>query len=373
MQNPQHINRMFSRGALAAVALGLALSCRVALVAASDSTPFMPASQQEFLVEGRYAADATGGVRLGFPGGVIHLRFRGRSLTLRATASADDVAFDVSVDGAALTLLRLHQGDGDYAVLTSSSVAEHTVALTRRNESWQGTCTLAGFALGAGDTLLPAPALPGRKLMFIGDSVTCGAMTSYEPARDMSDKLNSNGRLSYGMLVARRLGAQCHLVSYGGRGIIRDWQGIRDIGNAPQFYELALPDDPAVRWDNSRYVPDAIGIQLGTNDFNQGVPDQNEFVNAYVELIRKVRRDAPAALIFVMDSPIVNDDAVKGPRRTILHYYLEQIVARARDAKVMLAPLAHYPGVPGNGHPSRAEHEAMAAELEPLLRRALGW
>jgi formate dehydrogenase major subunit len=61
-------------------------------------------------------------------------------------------------------------------------------------------------------------------------------------------------------LVARRLGAQCHLVSYGGRGIIRDWQGIRDTRNAPVFYELALPDDPAVRWDHMRYVPDAIGI-----------------------------------------------------------------------------------------------------------------
>jgi len=274
---------------------------------------------------------------------------------------------------AAPALLRLHQGDGEYPLLSGGTAAEHAVALTRRNESWQGTCTLAGFTLGAGDTLLPAPALPGRKLMFIGDSVTCGAMTSYEPGRDMADKLNSNARLAYGSLVARRLGAQCHLVSYGGRGIIRDWQGIRDTGNAPQFYELALPDDPAVRWDHSRYVPDAIGIQLGTNDFNQGIPDQNEFVNAYVELIRKVRRDAPAALIFVMDSPIVNDDAVKGPRRTILHFYLEQIVARTRDARVVLAPLAHYPGVPGNGHPSGAEHEAMAAEIEPLLRRVLGW
>jgi len=371
MKNPNSSCGKIIRGVVMAAAL--ALGCGVAFASGADSTPFMPANHPAIIVEGRHAVDATGAVRLGFPGTTVHLRFRGRSLTLRATASADDVAFDVSVDGAPPSLLRLHQGDGDYAVLSAASAAEHAVALTRRNESWQGTIAVAGFLLGAGEAWLPPPALPGRKLMFIGDSVTCGEMTAYDPARSMQDKLNCNARRSYGMILARRLGAQCHLVSYGGRGVIRDWQGIRDTGNAPQFYELALPDDPVVRWDHSRYVPDAIGIQLGTNDFNQGIPDQNEFVNAYVELIRKIRRDAPLARIFLMDSPIVQDEPSKGPRRTVLHAYLESIVSRVNSPQVQLAPLGHYPGVPGNGHPTGAEHEAMADELEPLLRRALGW
>ena len=209
--------------------------------------------------------------------------------------------------------------------------------------------------------------------MFIGDSVTCGELTAYETGRDTKAKLNSNARLSYGMILARQLGAQCNLVSYGGRGIIRDWQGIRDTRNAPQFYELALPDDPAAFWDHSRYVPDAIGIQLGTNDFSQGIPDQNEFVNAYVQFIEKVRRDAPNAVIIVMDSPMVDNDESCGPRRSALHFYLQQIVARVHDAKVMLASLKHYPGVPGNTHPTGEEHEAIAAELAPAFRRALGW
>ncbi len=351
----------------------LALLSAVASTAAAGSTPLMSANDSPVTFEGRHATDASGAVRLGFPGVTAHLRFRGTTLTMRAEASAADLYFDVSIDRAAPTQVRLHQGGGEYVIYRSDSAAEHTVSVLRCNESWQGTCTILGFATDPAGTLLPAPPLPARKLMFIGDSVTCGEMTAYAAGRDMNDKINCNARLSYGMTLARRLGAQCHLVSYGGRGIIRDWQGIRDTGNAPQFYELALPDDPAVRWDPARYVPDAIGIQLGTNDFNQGVPDQNEFVNAYVQFIQKVRRDAPGALIFIMDSPIVDNDAAKGPRRTILHFYLEQIVARVRDPKVVLAPLPRYPGVPGNGHPTGAEHVAMADELEPLLRKALGW
>ena len=353
--------------ALIAVAAGLAST------SAGGSTPPMLANNPAIIYEGRCATDASGAVRLGFPGVTAHLRFRGTTLTMQARASQDDIYFDVSVDGAAPGLLRMHSGDGDYAVVKGEGAAEHTVALTRRNESWQGTCDILGFDPGASGQLLPPPALPARKLMFIGDSVTCGEKDAYDPSREMGDKLNCNARVSYGMLVASRFGAQCHLVSYGGRGVIRDWQGIRDTRNAPQFYELALPDDPSARWDHRRYVPDAVGIQLGTNDFNQGIPDENEFVNAYVEFIQKIRRDAPAALIFVMDSPILKDDPVEGPRRTALHAYLEEIVRRAGSPKVMLAPLRHYPGVPGNGHPTGPEHAAMADELEPVLRRALGW
>lgn len=341
--------------------------------ARADSAALMPANHPAIVYEGRYDITPAGGVRWGFPGVTAHLHFRSDSLLVKMEASDEDLYFDLSVDGAPPTVLRVDKGVADYSLFKAERAAEHTIVLTRRNESWQGTCTLLEFSFGPTREWLSAPELPRRKLMFIGDSVTCGEMVAYADGREMRAKLNSNARVSYGMLLARRLNAQCHLVSYGGRGIIRDWQGIRDTRNAPQFYELALPDDPAVRWDHRRYVPDAIGIQLGTNDFNQGIPDQNEFINAYVQFVEKVRRDAPNALIFLMDSPIVNDEPTRGPRRAALHSYLEQIVARLNSPKVILAPLSYYPGVPKNGHPTGAEHEAMAGELEPLLRRKLGW
>ena len=340
---------------------------------ARDSTSAVPANHPLIVYEGRQAAEASGAVRLGFPGVTVHVSFRGRGLTVRVDAAAENLYLDVRIDGAAPVPLRLRAGPGDYALGPDAAAAVHAVTLVRRNESWHGAVTLHGFDPGPGGGILPGPALPARKLLFIGDSVTCGEMAAYEPGRALKDYLNWSPRDSYGLILARRLGAQCHLVSYGGRGIIRDWQGIRATRNAPQFYELALPDGPAAAWDHACYLPDAIGIQLGTNDFNPGIPERDEFVNAYVRFIQKVRRDAPHALIFVMDSPIVRDDPVHGPRRTGLHGYLEQIVTRSGSRQVILAPLSHYPGVPDNGHPTGREHVAMADELEPLLRRRLGW
>ena len=353
--------------------LGWAASSALAPATDTGSTaPVLP-NHPGIIYEGRYATAANGAVRLGFPGVTAHLRFRGPSLTMQVSAS-DDIYFDLSIDGAAPTLLGVKKGEGSYPIFQNGNATEHTVALTRRNESWQGTCDILRFELGGAGELLPPPALPQRKLMFIGDSVTCGEMDSFVAGRNFQDRLNSNARISYGMILARKFGAQCHLVSCGGRGLVRDWQGVRNGINAPQFYELALPDDPAINWDHQRYVPDAIGIALGQNDFNLGLPDQVDYVNAYVQFIEKIRRDAPQAVIFLINSPMQNDsDPLGDPRRAAMLAYLTQIVARIGSPKVVLARLSHYPGVPGNTHPTGAEHVAMAAELEPVFRRTLGW
>ncbi len=318
------------------------------------------------------AAEPSGGVRLGYPGVTVHLRFRGEGLELRARATSGDACFDVTIDGGEPRLLRLRVGEGGYALARGLAPrAEHTVALARRTESWQGVCTLENFTLAAGGEWCEAPTLAERRLLFVGDSVTCGEMAGWTPGTVAPFPIAANNALrSYGMLLARRLGAQCHLVSYGGRGVLRDWQGFRHTVNAPRFFDLALPDDPAAVWDHARYVPDAVGVQLGTNDFNQGVPAESEFVGAYVEFIRRIRRHAPSAWIVVIDSPIVTDQAGVA-RRSVLRAYLDAVVGQAGDERTVRATLRHYSGVPGNGHPMGADHVAMADELEPVFRRAL--
>jgi hypothetical protein len=342
------------------------------------ATNFVQATSPKIVIEGRYAPSSNGIVRLGFCGTVLHLRYHGSQLAMRVNASTDEVYFDIGVDGGEPVRLRAHAGEADYPILHETVAGDHLVEITRRSESWQGTCEVLGFDLGLDGRLLAPPALPVRKMMFIGDSITCGAMTDIRPddplkGKTAHDDQTSNARLSYGKILARQLNARCVLVSYGGRGVIRDWQGIRNINNAPQFYELALPDDPSCLWQQNSCEPDAIAICLGTNDFNQGVPDENEFVNAYVEFIRKIRRDSPNALIFLLDSPMLDDADGKAPKRTVLHAYLQEIVGQVNGPRVQLAAVSHYPGIPGNGHPTRADHEAIAKELEPQFRQALHW
>lgn len=328
----------------------------------------IPARSPLLIYEGRTAAMVDGTVRAGFPGVVLRTRFDGAKLILKTAASSDNLWLDVIVDGGAPKLVHLAKGAQELVVFEGTS-GTHAVDIARRNESWEGVWDISGATVD-GSFLPPSP-LPARRLMFIGDSITCGAACDVARDDPREDMTVNNAQKTYAKLLAKRLNAQCHLVAYGGRGVIRDWQGIRDTGNGPQFYERAAPDEAASVWNPADYVPDAIGIMLGTNDFNQGIPDQNEFINAYVQFVEKVRRDAPKAPVFLIDSPIVDDGAI--PKRTVLISYLNDVVKRLNSPLVSHAAVKHYAGRPANGHPIAENHVGIADELEPLFRKALGW
>jgi hypothetical protein len=70
---------------------------------------------------------------------------------------------------------------------------------------------------------------------------------------------------------------------------------------------------------------------------------------------------------------MLNDAPDKTPKRTVLHAYLQEIAGKIDSSQVHLASVSHYAGIPGNGHPTRADHEAIAQELEPQFRQVLKW
>ncbi len=181
------------------------------------------------------------------------------------------------------------------------------------------------------------------------------------------------------MLVARALDAQCHLVAYGGRGVIRDWQGRSDVLNAPQFFDLAVPDEPgpAPAWDHSLYAPDAVFVSLGTNDFNLALgalPEREAFVSTCVRLLKAVRERYPRAPVFITEGAIVDDASDPGRKpKSTLREYLDETVRRLADPRVRHLEAEHYPGDACNAHPTREQHRLMARDIEPVLREALGW
>jgi lysophospholipase L1-like esterase len=339
-------------------------------VANASAARVEPADTNLAFYEGRVDRTAAHTVRMGFPGVTLHLKVRGAqaALILQVTKVA---AFDLSVDGMGPKEILLSEGEHRVVLFEGEPAGEHEVELTRRTEGWQGTCEFRSIELGEQGELLPV-AVPDRKLLFIGDSITCGSGVDRVSEADLTDPMRSDARLSFGKRIARDLGAQCHLVSYGGRGVIRDWQGIRATNNAPQFYELTMPDEPGLKWDFSSYVPDAIGICLGQNDFTQGIPDENEFVNAYVEFVRKVERDAPRAVIFLIDSPMQVDAPNQPPKRTVTSAYIDEVVSKVSSPNVRRLRLRHFPGGPRDSHPTAEDHVGMTAIIEPYFREVLG-
>ncbi len=333
----------------------------------------IPASAQEVSYEGRSVVTADGSVWLGYPGIVTRLHFRGSVLRMHTRTTSDEVYLDVGVDDATPVFVKAPKGDGDVELARGLAEGEHQVAIFKRVESAVGALSVVSFTVN-GDFLAPAP-LPERRLMFLGDSFTAGQATTVEDggSMDRSKAMRQNARLCYGRLLADRLHAQAHILAYAGRGVVRDWKGVTAVRCAPEYYEYALPDEPATQWNPRNYVPDAIGVCLGNNDFDAGVPDEAAYVASYAEFIRKLRRDAPAARIFLIASPSLTDPPGGVPKRTVQRAYLDEIVRRLNDAHVTAVAISNYPGVPGDGHPSGTAHRAVTDELEPVFRKALGW
>jgi len=318
-------------------------------------------------------------VRMGFPGITMRFVYRGPAPVLRLSASSPNCYFNLACNGWEPVVIHLNQGENEIALPTGKAPEQGwLIELVRRTESWQGVATFDGLQLPAGCELLPPPAWPQRKLMFIGDSITGGEYIERFPPENVPTPQSANAGRSFGMLLGRWLGAQVHLVSYGGRGVMRDWQGKTDVANAPQFFRRTLPDDPDSRWNHADYSPDTIVVCLGQNDFSKDLPDEAIYTKAYDDFIGEVRSAHPHAALLLAEVSLLGDTPGSPDRakRDQLRRVLVNVAARRRaagDQRIAMAPVHYYPGTPTNAHLVAFQHEQVALELLGPIRALTGW
>jgi lysophospholipase L1-like esterase len=364
----------------------LLVAAVVVLVRAADSTPapnmtsptVISARDPRIAYMGRLVL-SDDGARLGFPGVTVRFMYRGPAPTLRLSASSPNCFFNLACNGWDPAVIRLNQGDNEIPLPTGAApVQGWLIELVRRTESWQGVAVFQGLVLPPGGELLSPPPWPERRLLFIGDSITSGEYLDRMPPEYDNTPRMADAPRAFGMLLGRWLHAQVHLVSYGGRGVMRDWQGKTDVANAPQFFPRALPDDPSARWDHANYTPDAIVVCLGQNDFSKDLLDEAIYTDAYARFIADIRQAHPAAALILAEDPMFGDapGTLDRAKRDQLRRTLEAVAARrhaAGDRRITVATVHHYPGTAGNAHQVAFQHEQIALELLGPIRALTGW
>ncbi|MYN25651.1 bifunctional acetylxylan esterase/glucomannan deacetylase AxeC2 [Duganella levis] len=325
----------------------------------------IPANDSHVAVMGRAQAGEGGGVRFSYPGVSFYVNFNGTRLSAKVLASGESNYMDVLVDGVAR---KLHMQEGRQTLTLAENLAPgpHAVEIVNRTETWQGTATLLNFETDG--TWLAPPQLPARKLLLLGDSVTCGAAIDRVPGDDKG-AASANPRASYGMLMAQQLKAQVQLVCYGGRGLIRTWEGKTNELNLAEYYGMALPTQPiGVPWDQRNYRPDAIVVAIGTNDMTTGIPEREPYVSAYVSLVRTLLDDHPQAQIMLTEGGILT-----GEKQAALRGYIEETVRRTGSPRVHAIKSTGYPGDDKNGHPTREQNVSIVNDLLPQVRAVMRW
>jgi lysophospholipase L1-like esterase len=304
-----------------------------------------------------------------WPGTQIVTRFDGTAIAVELDDSGQSW-FEITIDGIARSPLHPGAGRATYMLATGLAAGPHDLVIARRTESFFGTTTFFGFP---GATLIATPR-PTRLVEMIGDSITCGyGVLGAGPTCSFSADTEAETH-AWGAFAAPLLGAAHVAIAYSGIGMARNGDG-STTGTMPERYLRTFADDPASTWSFS-YSPDAIVINLGTNDFALGDPGQ-AFVTSYVAFVQMLRGHYSNAQIFLATSPMLTDSYPAGAMsRTKARGYLDTIAAILADPKLHVVEIAEQ--LPGDGfgcdyHPNEVTEHKMADALVPAIRAATGW
>jgi lysophospholipase L1-like esterase len=316
-------------------------------------------------IVGRTAAGTSGALRFSWSGVNLHARFKGTQVSMNVNDGDNKNRFTVVVDGGTPKTVTASSAQ---MLSLASGLADttHDLVVWRNTEASPGGVTqflgLSGFSSG-GSLLAPAPA-PDRRIEVIGDSLSAGAgvegaFTTCQPNIDAF----TNSYLAYGSVAARMVQADLVTIAWSGIGVYRSYGG--SAPTMPQRYDYAIPND-STAWDFSRFQPQVVVINLGTNDFSSGNPGQ-PYVDAYVSFVKHVRSKYAAAKFVLIDM-------YGGDRLTAINKVVTALKA-AGEAQVETLSFSSVPNnnTACNQHPNATAQQAMGNILGTRLKSLMSW
>lgn len=216
--------------------------------------------------------------------------FNGTEISAEIVASRYDiepvflyVAVDGNEDPDACNYINVSQNEVDTYVLASGLTdGEHIITVRRSTRGCMGNFGqekgLSGISALKSITVKgSAPAMLGKvydrdiQLEFIGDSITCGDNIFMSVDINGNSTKIEDGYRTYAGYCARELNADYNVMAISGNGFICSLFGT-ELLDLPDQYEytcsLSLGSTDDVKWDFSKYQPDVVIVNLGTNDIS---------------------------------------------------------------------------------------------------------
>lgn len=360
-----------------------------------NNTPIPAATGANILFVGRIGTTDGNNAVLSWPGTQIIAGFTGTSIAAKLTPADQgrypglgnvDNYIDVSIDGNYATTLRITQGTQQITLADKLSTGTHWVKITKRTEAQIGSLSFSGFVYAPGGGGASAPALPTRRIEFIGDSglVGYGAdadvdytnMCSFTPATE-------NASASFALVAAQSLSAQAHLVGYSGKGIYQNRDNVNDATDTlPVLWTWTIGDNEFSEpdWQPSQWLADAVVIVIGGNDFastdSSGktqyvAPSASAFAAKANPFMAKLRAAYPKAWLFVTTSPMLDATI-----RAAAESYAKAMVTSVGGSNAAFVALPYDDGSRGYGcdyHMNVATHRVVGQALSTAISSKTGW
>ncbi|MDY4191067.1 MAG: GDSL-type esterase/lipase family protein [Oscillospiraceae bacterium] len=332
-------------------------------------------------------------------GAGFEVRFFGTGLSARlvtdkAISLSERAFLTVFVDGEEKEHFPLKGKARWYPLASGLPEGEHTLRLIKRSEARRSAAGVTELLPEGGGLLPPVPSGRSRKIEFIGDSITCGYGNTASELAIKFFSAEEDGLATYAALAAEALEADFHTVCASGWAVRKSPYG----GCLPEVYCKTDGFRFEEEWDFSRFQPDLVVINLGTNDYawycyyaknadlteksvarlgaekkwlEEGETDDGDalltaFRDAYAGFLALVRQKNPDAWIL----------CTLGLMGCELEPQIKEAIAKSRLKRVSyfrLPYLSEVGGPGGNGHPNLEAHRNAAELLAAHLRLRMGW
>eukprot|EP01059_Diplonema_ambulator_P004432 TRINITY_DN1412_c0_g1_i3.p2 TRINITY_DN1412_c0_g1~~TRINITY_DN1412_c0_g1_i3.p2 ORF type:complete len:375 (+),score=90.95 TRINITY_DN1412_c0_g1_i3:1736-2860(+) len=180
-----------------------------------------------------------------------------------------------------------------FPLASGLSSGVHTIEVFKSTEAdWNARTptpnyiTFTGIVVSDGGSLVAPDPLPTRRIEFVGDSITAGYCNLCHDTPAPQDEAAESFYDSWASQICRGANATCHNIAWSGFGVVRNYAP----GNVtlPDVYRQTLASDvgsPA--WDFASWKPDAVVVNLGTNDHVKCVGDFcDQFIATYTAMVQ---------------------------------------------------------------------------------------
>lgn len=340
---------------LASIVAILSVSC--------TKTVDIPAHDPDILYMGRIHWGDSLAPQFTYPGTTAMLNFEGKSLSMGARPGSGQ--FIVEIDSR--EPFKINFTDTDSLILLADSLPDgpHSARITYAIEGYDHHPEFRGFRITDGK-ILPAPERPELKIEFIGNSITCGyGIESTDPQEGFSYE-TENHALTYAHRTARALNADYNVVARSGIGIYRNYNGPREGDKETMVteYDNTMLYQPEHKWDFSKFQPDIVCINLGTNDTSTDNYDITLYGAKYRDFLHHLREIYPSAKIVLLTGSMMSGKPLEDVKGA-----LDRLAAEDENIyRFDMSPQTGEFGYGGDYHPSRRQAQLMAAELIPYLK-----
>ena len=267
----------------------------------------------------------------------------------------------------------LGKPDALYVLAENLPLAFHRIRVYKRTES---SCSLTGWTnLRTDGDFCPVAKRNQLKIEFYGDSITAGNGVEGKLGDDIFETRTENALISYAALASEALDGDFSIIAIGGYPLYKSpWTDLATIKTIPQMFSFADYDwgttfENAIPWNNQKFIPDIVVINLGTNDDQylcalppqQLKAEEDAFCASLRSFIAQINKFYPHAKI-ILTIGMIRVQKVAALILKVSQEYTSDVFYFQFNS------LSVGGFMPNGGHPNARMHEYAGQELAAFIK-----